>query len=139
MIDKDSFYHPRSSSHIQTETAVFKNIKKLWRSLQTSTQKSIHLRHFLHIVSILCSHLQLTLDIHWKNWVTESLSSCLYACGWTKAEQKSPNPTLNRNIRMFPSFCDVLLYRCRGSTMSHRHTQVFIFKLSQICSFTGLH
>lgn len=84
------------------------------------------MRHFLHIVNILCSHLQLTLDIHWKNWVTESLSSCLYACGWTKAEQKSPNPTLTQTSECSP--LSVMCYcTVAGEALCHTTILRYLF------------
>lgn len=70
------------------ELLCLNHIKSSWRRLPSSTQKSLDLWSFPYIINILRSHLQLVLDIHWKNlsyWVTESLSSRLHTCGCTKA------------------------------------------------------
>lgn len=113
------------------ELLCLNHIKSSWRRLPSSTQKSLYLWSFPYIINILRSHLQLVLDIHWKNlsyWVTESLSSRLHTCGCTKAGQKSPNPTFTQTAECFTFSLMCYSTVARGSSMSHHHALRYLFR-----------
>lgn len=84
MIDTGSSCPLRSSFYTQTGTTGIKNIKMSCRRMQSRTQKSLQLWYSLHIVNILRSNLQLTLDIHWeekKSKLVMERLSYIFTCG----------------------------------------------------------
>lgn len=93
------------------------------------------------LVSILHSHLQLLLDIHWKKpefqsyWVTESMFTHMWMYKrWTEAP-RSNNLHKQQNIPLF-LLCATL--QLQEEVLCHTTMLSDIYSVLQICSIIGL-
>lgn len=110
------------------------HIKSTWRRLKSSSQKPLYLWCFPYTVNILHSHLQLVLDIHWKNLsfkVTELQRAYLHVYTHVDVQKLDRSPQiqhLHKTVQYFTLSLMCYSTVAGGSCLSHHHALRYLFR-----------